>query len=68
MRNLKMKGDRLDDYISRFKHLATEAGLPLDDPGTFEIFVSKFSIHLYTTILSRGDNVFNPDTAAFAQW
>ena len=39
MRNLKMKGDRLDDYIARFKHLATEAGFPLNDPGTLEIFV-----------------------------
>ena len=68
MRNLKMKGDRLDDYIARFKHLAIEAGFPLDDPGTLEIFVSKFPIHLLTTILSRGDNVFNPDTATFAQW
>ena len=68
MRNLKMKGDRLDDYIARFKHLAIEAGFPLDNPGTLEIFVSKFPIHLLTTILSRGDNVFNPDTATFAQW
>jgi hypothetical protein len=68
MRNLKMKGDRLDNDIARFKHLATEAGLPLDDPGTLEIFVSKFPIHLLTTISSRGDNVFNPDTATFAQW
>ena len=32
------------------------------------MFVSKFPIHLLTTILSRGDNVFNPDTATFAQW
>ena len=63
-----MKGDRLDDYIARFKHLATEAGFPLDDPGTLEIFVSKFPIHLLTMILSRGDNVFSPDTATFTQW
>ena len=51
LHDLRMKGDRIDDFVARFKHLANEAGFPTGDPGTIDMFIKKFPISLLERIL-----------------
>ena len=67
MIDLQMKGDQIDDYVARFKHLARKAGFPLDQVGTMDIFIKKIPKDLLTRIIER-DNNFNPETTTFDEW
>ena len=67
MLELRMKGDRIDDYVARFKHLAREAGFPLTQIGTIDIFIKGIPKDILEKMLER-DNNFNPDTATFDEW
>ena len=67
MIELQMKGDHIDNYVARFKHLAKEAGFPLDQAGTIDIFIKKIPKDLLTRMIER-DNNFNPETATFDEW
>ena len=67
MIELQMKGDHIDNYVTRFKHLAKEAGFPLNQAGTIEIFIKKILKDLLTRMIER-DNNFNPETATFDEW
>ena len=67
MINLQMKGDQIDDYVTRFKHLAKKAGFPLDQARTIDIFIRKIPKDLLTKMIER-DNNFNPETATFDEW
>ena len=64
LHDLKMKGDDLDTYVSRFHALARKAGHPLDNPGTMDNFARGLKKGLLTAILTQRNQV--PTT--FQEW
>ena len=60
IRNLKQK-DSLDHYISDFKRIARDAGFPVNDVGTIEIFKRGLKKGLLDTIIDS--DIYDPTAA-----
>jgi len=61
--------ESLDNFFAKFKQLAHEAGVPLDDKGTIETLKHAMTKGLTSTIINSP--TFDPTTEApwtFAQW
>jgi len=61
--------ESLDDFFAKFKQLAFEAGVPLDDKGTIEILKHAMSKGLTSTIINSPN--FDPTADipwTFKQW
>ena len=63
------QGDSLDDFFAKFKQLAFEAGVPLDDKGTIETLKHTMTQGLTSAIINSP--TFDPtakDPWTFKQW
>jgi len=63
------QGESLDDFFAKFKQLAHEADVPLDDKGTIETLKHAMTQGLTSTIINSP--TFNPtakDPWTFKQW
>jgi len=63
------QGDSLDDFFAKFKQLAFEAGVPLDNKGTIETLKHAMTQGLTSAIINSPN--FNPtakDPWTFKQW
>ena len=63
------QGESLDDFFAKFKQLAHEAGVPLDDKGTIEIVKHGMNQPLTRAVIHSPD--FNPNTDVpwtFKKW
>ena len=52
--------DNLDTYISNFKRLSRDAGYPLNDVGTIELFKRGLMKGLFNSIINS--DVYDPNT------
>jgi len=63
------QGDSLDDFFAKFKQLAYEADVPLDDKGTIETLKHAMKQGLTSAIINSPN--FNPTTSTpwtFKEW
>jgi len=63
------QGESLDDFFAKFKQLAHEAGVPLDDKGTIETLKRAMNEPLTRAVIQSPD--FNPNADipwTFKQW
>ena len=66
--NLK-QGDSIDNFFTKFKQLANEAGVPLDDKGTIETLKHVLKPLLVKAIIHSPDFDANDDAPwTFKQW
>ena len=63
------QGESLDDFFTKFKQLAHEAGVPLDDKGTIETLKHAMTKGLTSAIINSPDFDPTADTSwTFKQW
>jgi len=63
------QGESLDDFFAKFKQLANEAGVPLDDKGTIETLKHSMNQPLTRVVIQSPD--FNPNAETpwtFKKW
>ena len=63
------QGDSIDDFFAKFKQLANEAGVPLDDKGTIETLKQGLKQGLVVAIINSPDFDPNAERAwGFKEW